>query len=263
MKQRSNHFFSIKKPTDLLVVLRKMMDDWDTIKLDEWEAIQDCVSKELERDHSENPHIWEVIRYCMEILSKRIVQQVPSTIKHKKEVGSFYTPPSSSSDTASDDEDYIPQGSESTEQTVDQISLRTRPQPQNNRKRRIDCVEQDDHDDDEEGVSDFVADEEEQDDEDDEDDDDAYDSDYSYMKRSSNTPRSANSSSSSRSSHRRRPTKRSSSSSSPCKTRKNYDKETTRVLMDWFLLRGGKSPEHEDKTSLAHQTQKTLTQGKK
>lgn len=58
----------------------------------------------------------------------------------------------------------------------------------------------------------------------------------------------------------------SSSSSSqhgiPKKTRKNYSRETTNVLMNWYLQHGGKTPEPNHKAMLAEQANKTLVQGK-
>lgn len=66
---------------------------------------------------------------------------------------------------------------------------------------------------------------------------------------------------------RRRRTSFSSSSFStsqhavPKKTRKNYSRETTSVLMNWYLQHDGKTPEPSYKAILAEQANKTLVQG--
>lgn len=243
------------------------MDNWDVINADDWEAIQDRVSKEAEKDHSDNPHIWKGIRTCIETLAKRIQVRKPIAHTIQENTIDYLSDSSSSSpsDCESKADEFEAQESLHGNQVVSQISLRRRSQVPSSRKRSIDCVDEDE----DESASDFVVDdgeeEDEVDDDDDDDDDDAYDSDYSNVKRSSSTHRNAShfysSSSSSKSAQRRRQAKRAQSSSGPCKTRKNYDKETTRLLMDWFLLHAGKSPEHDDKAKLALQTHKSLTQG--
>lgn len=53
-----------------------------------------------------------------------------------------------------------------------------------------------------------------------------------------------------------------SSNSTGKKTRKNYSRETTRILMDWYLQRGGKTPDPEHKEKLAKQANKSLVQSK-
>ncbi|KAL0074173.1 hypothetical protein J3Q64DRAFT_1649463, partial [Phycomyces blakesleeanus] len=44
------------------------------------------------------------------------------------------------------------------------------------------------------------------------------------------------------------------------KTRKNYSKDTTRVLMDWYLLHDGETPDSNNKERLASLTNKTPAQ---
>ncbi|KAI9484968.1 hypothetical protein BDB00DRAFT_878226 [Zychaea mexicana] len=44
------------------------------------------------------------------------------------------------------------------------------------------------------------------------------------------------------------------------KTRQNYSRETTRVLMNWYLLHGGKTPEPEHKELLAEEAKKSHVQ---
>ncbi|KAI7877916.1 hypothetical protein K492DRAFT_238871 [Lichtheimia hyalospora FSU 10163] len=70
-------------------------------------------------------------------------------------------------------------------------------------------------------------------------------------------------------SHERQRQRRTSSSSTssttsqrsiPKKTRKNYSRETTSVLMNWYLQHGGKTPEPGNKAMLAEQANKTLVQ---
>ncbi|KAI7856271.1 hypothetical protein BDC45DRAFT_503520, partial [Circinella umbellata] len=44
------------------------------------------------------------------------------------------------------------------------------------------------------------------------------------------------------------------------KTRKNYSRETTRILMDWYLRYGGKTPEPKHKEELAKKANKSHVQ---
>lgn len=61
------------------------------------------------------------------------------------------------------------------------------------------------------------------------------------------------------------PTKRKPSrvqSASSKKTRKNYSKDITRILMNWYLTNNGLLPDQETKTTLAGLTNKTSIQSK-
>ncbi|KAI8141647.1 hypothetical protein BJV82DRAFT_618565 [Fennellomyces sp. T-0311] len=116
------------------------------------------------------------------------------------------------------------------------------------RRRIVESSASDDDDDDDDEEDDWTPEEEEE--------DVPMSASYERRARRSSTTSSSSSSSSLSSS--------SSSSSSyrglSKKTRKNYSRETTRVLMNWYLTHGGKTPEPEHKEILAKQANKSHVQ---